>query len=83
MSTKLYGLDEGYATVITRTNLKKVKFEEKKIRKQMADQESVMKGPPFNPVVDLSKLSHEEFVIRASQVSLEFGRTPTNDAESD
>ena len=49
MSTKLYGPDEGYATVITRINFKKSKIEEKKIRKQMADliedQEPVMKGP--------------------------------------
>ena len=34
----------------------------------MEDQEPVMKGPPFNPVVNLSKLSHEEIVTRESQV---------------
>ena len=34
----------------------------------MEDHDPVMKGPPFNPVVDLSKLSHGEFVARAKEV---------------
>ena len=57
--SKLYGPDEGYKTVVRRTSLKKVKNEEKLIRQQMADlledQEPVMKGPPFNQVIDLTK----------------------------
>jgi hypothetical protein len=34
----------------------------------MEDQEPIMNGPPFNPVIDLSTLSHDEFVSRARQV---------------
>ena len=32
------------------------------------DQEPVMKGSPFNPIVDLTKLSHDKFITRAKEV---------------
>ena len=70
--SKLHGPDEGYKTVVRRTSTKKLKNEEKILRQKMADlledQEPVMKGPPFNPVIDLSSLSHDEFVNHARQV---------------
>jgi hypothetical protein len=70
--SKLYGPEEGYQTVISRTNMKKLKKDEKNLRQKMAelmeDQEPVLKGPPFNPVIDLSALPHDEFVSRARQV---------------
>ena len=70
--SKLYGPDEGYQTVVSRTALKKVKKDEKIIRQQMADlledQELVMKGPPFNQVIDLTKLPHEKLIMRAQSV---------------
>ena len=70
--SNLYGPDEGYKTVVRRTSLKKVKNEEKFFRQQMAhlleDQEPVMKGPPFNPIIDLTKLSHENLINRAKAV---------------
>lgn len=34
----------------------------------MEDQEPVMKGPQFNSVVALSRLSHEEFITRAMTI---------------
>ena len=34
----------------------------------LEDQEPVMKGPPFNPVVDLTTLSHDAFITRAKEV---------------
>jgi len=70
--SKLYGPDEGYQTVVSRTALKKTKKEEKIIRQQMADlledQEPVMKGPPFNQIIDLTRLSHEKFITKAKEV---------------
>jgi len=49
------------------------KINKTKIRKQMTDlmedQEPVMKGPPFNPVVNLSKLSYEE-LVRCSRFTM-------------
>ena len=70
--SKLHGPDEGYKTVVRRTRAKKLKNDEKILRQKMADlledQEPVMKGPPFNPVIDLSSLSHDEFVNHARQV---------------
>jgi hypothetical protein len=70
--SKLYGPEEGYQTVVSRTTLKKTKNEEKIIRQQMADlledQQPVMKGPPFNPIGDLTKLSHDELITRAKEV---------------
>ena len=70
--SKLYGPDEGYQTVVSRTALKKAKNDEKIIRQQMADlledQEPVLQGPPFNQVIDLTKLSHENLITRAQAV---------------
>ena len=70
--SKLYGTDEGYQTVVSRTALQKTKKAEKFIRQKMEDlledQEPVMKGPPFNPVIDLSSLFHDDFVNHARQV---------------
>ena len=73
--SKLYGPDEGYEVVNTRSSLKKgvKKVENKKktqhvsmystvrgkISELICDQELVLHGPPFNPVVDLASLSHE------------------------
>ena len=58
--SKLYGPDEGYQTVVSRTALKKTKKDEKMIRQQMADlledQEPVLQGPPFNQIIDLTKV---------------------------
>jgi hypothetical protein len=34
----------------------------------MEDQEPVMKGPQFNSIVALNKLSHEEFITRAMTI---------------
>ena len=34
----------------------------------LKDQEPVMKGPPFNPVIALSALSHDDFVNHARQM---------------
>jgi len=75
MSTKLYGPDEGYEVVKNRSSVKKSKKVEAskagiqhvslyktvrgKISDLICDQEPVMSGPPFNPVVDLNALSHE------------------------
>ena len=82
--SKLYCPEEGYQTVVSRTALKKTKKEEKIIRQQMADlledQEPVMKGPPFNPVVDLTTLPHDEFITRAKEVTTPWnpeGHPPT------
>ena len=83
--SKLYGPDEGYEVVNSRSSLKKgvKKVENKKettqhvsmystvrgkISELICDQELVLHGPPFNPVVDLASLSHEQFVNRASRV---------------
>ena len=43
-----------------------------KISELICDQEPVMSGPPFNPVVDLDSLSHEQFVDRAGAVITRF-----------
>jgi len=74
-----------YKTVVRRTNQKKVKNEEKLIRQQMADlledQEPVMKGPPFNQVIDLTKLPHEKLIMRAQSVLTQWnphGHPPAN-----
>ena len=32
------------------------------------DQEPVMKGPPFNSIIDLSKLSYDKSLIKAKDV---------------
>ena len=83
--SKLYGPDEGYEVVNSRSSFKKgVKKVENKqkptqhvsmystvrgrISELICDQELVLHGPPFNPVVDLASLSHEQFVNRASRV---------------
>ena len=70
--SKLYGPDEGYQTVVSRTAQKKAKKDEKIIRQQMAalleDQEPVLHGPPFNQIIDLTKLSHENLIKRAKEV---------------
>ena len=42
-----------------------------KISDLNCDQEPVLHGPPFNPVVDLDSLSHGEFVTRAQRVITE------------
>jgi len=34
----------------------------------MEDQEPVMKGPQFNSIVALNKLSHEELITRAMTI---------------
>ena len=51
---------------------KKAKKEEKLIRQQMAslleDQEPVLQGPPFNQIIDLTKLSHENLIKKAKEV---------------
>jgi hypothetical protein len=69
--SKLHAPDEGYQTVISRTNMKKSKNDENLLRKQMTDlmedQEPVMKRPQFNSVVALTKLSYEEYIIRAKE----------------
>ena len=44
-----------------------------KISDLICDQELVMSGPPFNPLIDLDELSHEKFVDKASE-----GITPFN-----
>ena len=70
--SKLYGPDEGYKTVVSRTALKKAKKDEKLIRQQMAslleDQEPVLQGPPFHQIIDLTKLSHENLIKKAKEV---------------
>ena len=70
--SKLYGPDEGYKTVVSRTAQKKAKKDEKIIRQQMAslleDQEPVLQGPPFNQIIDLTKLSHENLIKKAKEV---------------
>jgi hypothetical protein len=81
MSTKLYGPDEGYEIVRNRSTVKKSRVSKAtiqqvslyktvrgKISDLICDQELIMSGPPFNPVVDLDSLSHEQFVKRASRV---------------
>ena len=82
MST-LYGPDEGYEVVRGRsskkTSVNAVKSTDSqhislyktvrgKISELICDQELVLQGPPFNPVVDLDSLSHDQFVNRASRV---------------
>ena len=80
--SKLYGPDEGYEVVKSRSPKKTRVNKEKKVSQHaslystvrgkiselICDQEPVMSGPPFNPVVDLNILSHEQFVDRASAV---------------
>ena len=84
MSTKLYGPDEGYEVVKNRSSVKKSKKVEAskariqhvslyktvrgKISDLICDQELVLSGPPFNPVVNLEELSHNEFVQKANEV---------------
>ena len=76
--SKLYGPDEGYEVVRSRSS-KKVKTTDSqhvslyktvrgKISELICDQELVLQGPPFHPVVDLDNLSHDQFVKRASRV---------------
>ena len=43
-----------------------------KISDLICDQELVLHVPPFNSVVDLLSLSHEQFVTRASRVITKF-----------
>ena len=81
--SKLYGPDEGYEVVQNRSSKKKNanKPERKvaslyskvrgKISDLICDQEPVLHGPPFNPVVDLDSLSHGDFVTRARRVITE------------
>ena len=84
--SKLYGPDEGYEVVKSRsskkTNTKKLERKVSqhvslyskvrgKISDLICDQEPVLHGPPFNPVVDLDSLSHEQFVTRARRVITE------------
>ena len=84
--SKLYGPDEGYEVVQNRSS-KKTRVNKKKevsqnislystirgkISELICDQEPVMSGPPFNPVVDLNSLSHEQFVDRAGAVITPF-----------
>ena len=33
----------------------------------LEDQEPLMKGPPFNSIVDLTRLSHEEYITKAKE----------------
>jgi len=84
MSTKLYGPDEGYEIVRSRSAVKKVKKVEVskpkfqqislyktvrgKISDLICDQELVLSGPPYHPVINLDDLSHTEFVNRAKEV---------------
>jgi len=84
MSTKLYGPYEGYEIARNRSTVKKVKKVEAskatvqhvslyktvrgKISDLICDQGLVMSGPPFNPVVNLDELSHNEFVKKANKV---------------
>jgi hypothetical protein len=81
MSTKLYGPDEGYEMVrrgsaikksrVSKATTKKVSMYTTvrgKISDLICDQEPVLSGPPFNPVVDLDSLSHDQFVTRANEV---------------
>jgi hypothetical protein len=87
MSTKLYGPDEGYEIVRNRSTVKKGKKVEvsknvqhvslyKTVRGEISDlicdQELVLSGPPFHPVVNLDELSHSEFVKKASEVITPF-----------
>jgi hypothetical protein len=34
----------------------------------LEDQKPVMKGPPFNPIIDLTRLSHEKLITKAKEV---------------
>ena len=84
--SKLYGPDEGYEVVKSRSskNTNTNKLERKvsqhvslyskvrgKISDLICDQEPVLHGSPFNPVVDLDSLSHEQFITRARRVITE------------
>jgi hypothetical protein len=81
--SKLYGPDEGYEVVRSRsskkTSVNAVKTTDSqhvslyktvrgKTSELICDQELVLQGPPFNPVVDLDNLSHDQLVKRASRV---------------
>jgi len=73
--SKLYGPDEGYEVVRRRSSKKTSVNKEhvslySTVRGEISELicELVMSGPPFNPVVDLDSLSHEQFVTRASRV---------------
>ena len=85
--SKLYGPDEGCEVVRSRSSTKtSVNKVEKKVNQHVSlystvrgkisdlicDQELVLHGHPFNPVVDLDSLSHEQFVTRASIVITKF-----------
>ena len=72
MSTKLYGPDEGYEIVKNRSTIKKSKVSKARVQHSslyktvrgkisdlICDQELVMSGPPFNPVIDLDELSYD------------------------
>ena len=94
--SKLYGDDEGYEVMVNRSTMKKLKkVEDSKratksksrynsIRKEISDlicdQEPVLHGPPFNEIIDLASLTHDEFVARASMVMTVYnpeGRPPS------
>jgi hypothetical protein len=81
--SKLHGPDEGYEVVQSRSSKKNnVKKVEKKVSQHVSlyrtvrgkiselicDQELVLHGPPYNPVVNLDALSHSQFVKKASEV---------------
>ena len=86
--SKLYGPDEGYEIVRSRSTVKKGNKKEvskpvvqhvslyktvrSKISDLICDQELVMSGPPFNPVVNLDELSHTDFVNKANEVMTPF-----------
>jgi hypothetical protein len=84
--SKLYGPDEGFEVVKNRSSKKTRVNKEKKVSQNVSlystvrskiselicDQEPVMSWPPFNPVVDLNTLSHEQFVERAGAVITPF-----------
>ena len=47
----------------------------------LEDQEPVMKGPPFNQIIDLTKLPHEKLIMRAQAVITQWnpqGHPPTS-----
>jgi hypothetical protein len=45
------------------------------IEENISDHDPVLHGPPFNPVIDLAKLSHDALVARAKGVMTEFNPT--------
>jgi hypothetical protein len=83
--SKLYGPDEGYQTKVNRGTLKRLKKGGKSpkstsvsylncrsvISELISDQEPVL-SPPWNPVIDLNSLTHDEFVQQAQQVMTTF-----------